>query len=204
MLSILFLVIGMNILISSQVFNSISWREKLILSPYLIKHDGQWYRLFSHSWIHADWQHLLFNMASLYFLGDLILNNWLDLYGDIKGTGIFLFLYIAGGVAATIFPYLKNQDNSSYRALGASGAVSAVIFAAILWNPTMRLGILFIPFPIPAYIFGPLYLLIEYFAMRNIKTGVAHDAHLGGALFGILFVLFLNLDKGKEFVNLFF
>jgi len=197
-------VIGMNILISSQVFNSISWREKLILSPYLIKHDGQWYRLFSHSWIHADWQHLLFNMASLYFLGDLILNNWLDLYGDIKGTGLFLFLYIAGGVAATIFPYLKNQDNSSYRALGASGAVSAVIFAAILWNPTMRLGILFIPFPIPAYIFGPLYLLIEYFAMRNIKTGVAHDAHLGGALFGILFVLFLNLDKGKDFVNLFF
>jgi len=201
---ILFVVIGMNILISSQVFNSISWRDKLILSPYLIKHDGQWYRLFSHSWIHADWQHLLFNMASLYFLGDLILNNWLDLYGDIKGTGLFLFLYIAGGVAATIFPYLKNQDNSSYRALGASGAVSAVIFAAILWNPTMRLGILFIPFPIPAYIFGPLYLLIEYFAMRNIKTGVAHDAHLGGALFGILFVLFLNLDKGKDFVNLFF
>ena len=201
---ILFVVIGMNILISAQVFKSNAWRDKLILSPYLIKHDGQWYRLFSHSWIHADWQHLLFNMASLYFLGDLILNNWLDLYGDIKGTGLFLFLYIAGGVAATIFPYLKNQDNSSYRALGASGAVSAVIFSAILWNPTMKLGILFIPFPIPAYIFGPLYLLIEYFAMRNIKTGVAHDAHLGGALFGILFVLFLNLDKGKDFVNLFF
>ena len=194
----------MNILISSQVFKSNAWREKLILSPYLIKHDGQWYRLFSHSWIHADWQHLIFNMASLYFLGDLILNNWLDLYGDIKGTGLFLFLYLAGGVAATIFPYFKNQDNSSYRALGASGAVSAVIFAAILWNPTMKLGILFIPFPIPAYIFGPLYLLIEYFAMRNIKTGVAHDAHLGGALFGILFVLCLNLDKGKDFVHLFF
>ena len=204
MLSILFVVIGMNILISYQVFKSNEWRDKLILSPYLIKHDGQWYRLFSHSWIHADWQHLLFNMASLYFLGDLILNNWIDLYGYTKGTGLFLFLYFAGGVAATIFPYFKNQDNSSYRALGASGAVSAVIFAAILWNPTMKLGILFIPFPIPAYIFGPLYLLIEYFAMRNIKTGVAHDAHLGGALFGILFVLFLNLDKGKDFVNLFF
>jgi membrane associated rhomboid family serine protease len=197
-------VIGVNILISSQVFKSNAWRDKLILSPYLIKHNGQWYRLFSHSWIHADWQHLLFNMVSLYYLGGEILNMWLKPYGDIKSTGLFLFLYIAGGVAATIFPYLKNQDNPSYRALGASGAVSAVIFAAILWNPNMRLGILFIPFPIPAYIFGPLYLLIEYFAMRNIKTGVAHDAHLGGALFGILFVLFLNLDKGKEFVNLFF
>ena len=204
MLIILFLVIGVNILISSQVFKSNKWREKLIFSPYLIKYYGQWYRLFSHSWIHADWQHLIFNMASLYFLGDLILNNWIDVYGDLKGTGLFLFLYLAGGVAATIFPYLKNQDNSSYRALGASGAVSAVIFAAILWNPTMKLGILFIPFPIPAYIFGPLYLLIEYFAMRNIKTGVAHDAHLGGALFGILFVLCLNLDKGKDFVHLFF
>ena len=199
----LLLIISLNVLISYRSFDN-QLMEKLLFSPYLIKYNNQWYRLFTHSWIHADWQHLIFNMASLYFLGDLILNNWLDLYGDIKGTGLFLFLYIAGGVAATIFPYLKNQDNSSYRALGASGAVSAVIFAAILWNPTMKLGILFIPFPIPAYIFGPLYLLIEYFAMRNIKTGVAHDAHLGGALFGILFVLFLNLDKGKEFVNLFF
>ena len=198
------MVIGMNILISSQVFKSNAWREKLILSPYLIKHDGQWYRLFSHSWIHADWQHLLFNMVSLYYLGGKILNMWQDTYGDIKSTGLFLFLYIAGGVAATIFPYLKNQDNSSYRALGASGAVSAVIFATILWHPIMKLGLPFIPVGIPAYIFGPLYLLIEYFAMRNIKTGVAHDAHLGGALFGILFVLFLNLDKGKDFVNLFF
>ena len=201
--TILLLIIGLNVLISYRSFDN-QLMEKLLFSPYLIKYNNQWYRLFTHSWIHADWQHLIFNMASLYFLGDLILNNWLDLYGDIKGTGLFLFLYIVGGVAATIFPYLKNKDNSYYRALGASGAVSAVIFAAILWNPTMKLGILFIPFPIPAYIFGPLYLLIEYFAMRNIKTGVAHDAHLGGALFGILFVLFLNLDKGKDFVYLFF
>lgn len=204
MISLVIILVVVNVFISWQAFNNTSLKEKLIFHPYLIKRDKEWYRLFSHSWIHADWQHLIFNMASLYFLGDLILNNWLDLYGDIKGTGLFLFLYIAGGVAATVLPYLKNKENYSYRALGASGAVSAVIFAAILWNPTMKLGILFIPFPIPAYIFGPLYLLIEYFVMRNIKTGVAHDAHLGGALFGILFVLFLNLDKGKDFVNLFF
>lgn len=204
MLIILFLVIVVNILISSQVFKSNKWREKLIFSPYLIKYHGQWYRLFSHSWIHANWQHLLFNMVSLYFLGDLLLNNWLDLYGDLKGTGLFLFLYLAGGTAATIFPYLKNQDNSSYQALGASGAVSAVIFATIIWNPTMTLGIMFFPFPIPAYIYGPIYLAIEYFSMRRGGTGVAHDAHLGGALFGILFVLLLNIEKGKEFLDLFF
>jgi membrane associated rhomboid family serine protease len=88
--------------------------------------------------------------------------------------------------------------------LGASGAVSAVIFAAILWDPSMSLGILFIPFPIPAYIFGPIYLAVEYFSMNRGGTGIAHDAHLGGAVFGILFVLLLNINKGKEFLDLFF
>jgi membrane associated rhomboid family serine protease len=179
--------------------------EKLLFSPYLIKYNNQWYRLFTHSWIHADWQHLLFNMVSLFYIGDVLIKEcWIPAYGEVEGMVLFLILYIIGGVAATVLPYLKNKENYSYRALGASGAVSAVIFAAILWQPNMPLGLLFIPFSIPAYIFGPLYLLIEYFAMRNIKTGVAHDAHLGGALFGILFVLFLNLDKGKDFVHLFF
>ena len=99
---------------------------------------------------------------------------------------------------------MKHQDNPAYRSLGASGAVSAVIFAAILWDPSMLLGIMFLPFPIPAYIFGPIYLAIEYFSMKRGGTGIAHDAHLGGAIFGILFVLLLNFEKGKEFIDLIF
>ncbi len=204
MISLLYVIIGLNCLVSMQAIKDASFKDKLIFSPYLIKHENQWYRLFTHSWIHADWQHLFFNMVSLYFLGEFLLNQWLIDFGVLKGNIIFLLLYLAGGVAATVLPYFKNKDAYSYKALGASGAVSAVIFAAILWNPNMQLGLLFIPFPIPAYIFGPLYLLIEYFAMRNIKSGIAHDAHLGGALFGILFVLFINLDKGKDFLHLFF
>lgn len=200
----LLLIISLNVLISYRSFDN-QLMEKLLFSPYLIKYNNQWYRLFTHSWIHADWQHLLFNMVSLFYIGDVLIKEcWIPAYGEVEGMVLFLILYIIGGVAATVLPYLKNKENYSYRALGASGAVSAVIFAAILWQPNMPLGLLFIPFSIPAYIFGPLYLLIEYFAMRNIKTGVAHDAHLGGALFGILFVLFLNLDKGKDFVHLFF
>ncbi len=204
MISLVIILVAVNVLISWQAFNNASLKEKLIFHPYLIKRDKEWYRLFSHSWIHADWQHLLFNMLSLYFLGDLLLNQWVLDYGLLEGNGLFISLYILGGVAATAIPYSKNQDNYAYRALGASGAVSAVIFAAILWNPTMKLGLLFIPFPIPAYIFGPVYLLIEYYAMRNIKSGIAHDAHFGGALFGIVFVLLINLEKGKAFLNLFF
>ena len=191
-------------MISIQALKNTILMEKFIFSPYQIKHYKDWYRLFSHCWIHADYQHLFFNMLSLYFLGQGLLLDWTYSFGFLTANAIFLLLYIFGGVAATIIPYTRNQDNPSYKALGASGAVSAVIFAAILWNPAMKLGLLFIPFPIPAYIFGPIYLLIEYFAMRNSRSGIAHDAHFGGAIFGILFVLFINLDKGKEFLNLVF
>jgi membrane associated rhomboid family serine protease len=78
-----------------------------------------------------------------------------------------------------------------------------VIFAAILWNPGMQLRLFFIPIDIPAYVFGPLYLLYEYFADKRGNTGIAHDAHIGGALFGILYVLIINIDKGKEFFSYF-
>ena len=143
-------------------------------------------------------------MISLYFLGSTLEYYLIEFYGLQLGVCYLLILYFAGAIFASLPSFLKQQDNSSYRSLGASGAVSAVIFAAILWDPSMRLGILFIPFPIPAYIFGPIYLAIEYFSMKRGGTGIAHDAHLGGAVFGILFVLLLNINKGKEFLDLFF
>ena len=82
--------------------------------------------------------------------------------------------------------------------------MSAVIFAAILWDPQMELMIMFLPIPIPAYIFGPLYLAFEYWADRRGGTGIAHDAHIGGAIFGVLYVLIINIDKGKEFLSALF
>jgi membrane associated rhomboid family serine protease len=178
--------------------------EKLIYSPYRSKHYREYYRMLGHILIHADSTHLIFNMMSLYFLGSLLEKEFMFQYGDLNGEIHFLLLYILGGLFATFIPYIRNQDNSNYRSLGASGAVSAVIFAAIIWNPTMQLGLLFIPIPIPAYIFGPLYLAFEYWADRRGNTGIAHDAHIGGAIFGILYVLIINIDKGKESFNLIF
>jgi membrane associated rhomboid family serine protease len=125
-------------------------------------------------------------------------------YGSLIGTTHFILLYFLGGLASALVIYFRNQDNPSYRSLGASGAVSAVIFASIIWNPTMSLMIMFIPIPIPAYLFGPIYLLIEFFALRRGGTGIAHDAHIGGALFGVLYVLFLDIEKGKQFFELIF
>jgi membrane associated rhomboid family serine protease len=125
-------------------------------------------------------------------------------YGFLIGSIHFLLLYFLGGLASAFVIYFRNQDNASYRSLGASGAVSAVIFASIIWNPTMSLMIMFIPIPIPAYLFGPLYLLIEFFALRRGGTGIAHDAHIGGALFGVLYVLILDIEKGRQFFDLIF
>jgi membrane associated rhomboid family serine protease len=202
--SLLLIIIVATVVVSLNAFKDNRLMERLIYSPYKTKHDHQYYRILSHLLIHGDTTHLIFNMMSFYFLGSILEQQFMFEYGVASGEIHFIVLYILGGVFATLIPYMRNQDNPNYRSLGASGAVSAVVFAAILWNPTMKLGLLFIPIPIPAYIFGPLYLAFEYWADRRGGTGIAHDAHIGGAIFGILYVLIINIDKGKEFFSLIF
>lgn len=202
--SLLIVIIILTVIISLRAFKDPNTMDNLMYMPYRCKHNGEYYRTLGHVLIHADMTHLAFNMFSLYFLGSLLEQNFMFEFGVVKGEIHFLLIYVFGGIFATLIPYARNQDNPNYRSLGASGAVSAVIFASILWNPTMQLGLLFIPFPIPAYIFGPLYLAFEYFADKRGGTGIAHDAHIGGAIFGILYVLIINIDKGKEFFSLIF
>lgn len=202
--TLLKIIIIVTVIVSLNAFKDNTLLDKLIYSPYRSKHNREYYRMLGHILIHADSTHLIFNMMSLYFLGSLLEQEFMFQYGGLNGEIHFLVLYILGGLFATLIPYMRNQDNPNYRSLGASGAVSAVIFAAIIWNPTMELGLLFIPIPIPAYIFGPLYLAFEYWADRRGNTGIAHDAHIGGAIFGILYVLIINIDKGKDFFSIIF
>jgi membrane associated rhomboid family serine protease len=203
-MSLVLIIIGITVLISFSVENKPELKEKMLFMPNRIKHNGEYQRMISSIFIHADLNHLVFNMISLYFLGNLFEQQLIQIYGVQLGSVNFLLLYLLGGVAAEIYPFIRHQDDPYYRSLGASGAVSAVIFAAIFWNPTMNLYLFFIPFPIPAYIFGPIYLAFEYFAMKRGTTNIAHDAHIGGALFGIFFVLLLNPNKGLEFFQAIF
>jgi membrane associated rhomboid family serine protease len=203
-MSLVLIIIGITVLISFSVENKPELKEKMLFMPNRIKHNGEYQRMISSIFIHADLNHLVFNMISLYFLGNLFEQQMVQIYGVQLGSVNFLLLYLLGGVAAEIYPFIRHQDDPYYRSLGASGAVSAVIFAAIFWNPTMDLYLFFIPFPIPAYIFGPIYLAFEYFAMKRGTTNIAHDAHIGGALFGIFFVLLLNPNKGLEFFQAIF
>lgn len=210
-ISILTIIIIITGLVSVSAFNNRSLLERFLFIPYAVKHNNEKIRIFTHMLIHADWMHLIFNMASLYFLGSVFLSmdtamyqgidyGLIQTYGPVMGQLHFLAIYVLGGLVATLMPYYKNQDNPNYRSLGASGAVSAIIFASIIWNPGMKLQLFFIPIGIPAYIFGPLYLAYEWFANKRGGTGIAHDAHIGGAVFGVIYMLIINIDKGKEFL----
>lgn len=204
-----------------KAFNDRAFLERMMFVPYDCKRNNSYHRFLSHMLIHADWGHLIFNMLSLYFLGSALLSRVVDFefvngefepiydglipeFGNIQGQIHFITLYVLGGLFGTLWPFARNQDNPGYRSLGASGAVSAVIFACVIWMPDMRLNPMFIPIGIPAYILGPLYLAYEFYAHKRGGTGIAHDAHIGGAVFGIVYALIINIDKGKAFLDYFF
>ncbi len=195
-------LILITVIVSWQGFQAPHWLDRMTFSPFLAKHHGEWYRFLTHIFIHLDWSHLIFNMLTLYFIGDYIFGEFEQIFGPFKGIYYFLVLYLMGGLFATFYSFYRHQDNSSYRSLGASGAVSAVLFAFVTAHPTQGLMLMFIPIAIPAYIFGPMYLLIEYYAFRKGNTGIAHDAHIAGAIFGILFVLFFLPGYAQYFASL--
>ena len=130
--------------------------------------------------MHADLAHLLFNMITFWAFGPP-----LERY---IGTLRFVLLYAAGLVVSPFISYRKHRDDPGYATLGASGAISAVLFAAIVYNPTMRIMIMFLPIPIPGPLFGVAYLGISWWYGRQSRGRINHDAHFLGALTGLVFV----------------
>jgi membrane associated rhomboid family serine protease len=204
-INVLTLILIVTVLISMQAMQNGNLKERLMYSPYLVKHNNEGYRIFTHLWIHSDVAHLFFNMFSLYALGGMLEMELINEYGRLKGELHFLTIYLLGGLFATLIPYIRNHENPAYRSLGASGAVSAIIFAAILWRPEMELQIIFVPIPFKAYWFGIFYLAYEIWMDKKGNTGIAHDAHIGGAILGIVYVLLVNFDKlanfGQQFTS---
>lgn len=200
----LIVIMVATILISLKAMNDPSMKEKWMYSPYIVKNSKESYRIISHIFIHADMGHLIFNMFTLYFLGRNLEYSLVAEFGLIKGELHFISIYFIGALFATLIPYFRNQDNPGYRSLGASGSVSAVVFAMILWWPEMPLNLIFLPgLDIPAYWFGLFYLAYEIYMDKRGNTGIAHDAHLGGAVLGIIYILVINPQKGMDFINIF-
>lgn len=199
---ITYLLLAVTILVSVKAFSDEGFKQKLMLNPYDVVHNKNWYRCFTHAFIHADFMHLGFNMFALYIFGENIELSLIAKFGN-KGYLYYGLLYLGGILFSTLWSIAKNKNNPYYNSLGASGAVSAVIFSYILFFPMQKMGIF--PFPpiIPAFIFGPLLLVLEYIMAKRGGTGIAHDAHISGALFGIVFMGILDyhilLDFFKQF-----
>ena len=187
-------------------FIALTQREymaKLEYNPYLVHHRGQWYRMLTHALIHADFYHLAVNMWVLYMFGSGVEGRFQSMFGGV-GKIYFLGLYILGVLFATLPAYRKHKDNFSYNAVGASGAVSAVVFAGIFMNPTAPLGLLFIPIRLPAVVFGVLYLAYEVYMDRRAGPNdrIAHDAHYYGAIFGVVFCILARPSLVLDFIYL--
>ena len=181
-------IIVITCLVSFSAFSSEKILNDLIMYPVEVKAKNQWYRFLTSGLLHGDWMHLIFNMVTLFMFGQYVENGC----EQLSGKWMYLVLYFGGMVVADIPSYLKHQNDYNYRSLGASGAVSAVVFTGILFDPTNRIGFFFIPPIIPAYIFGPLYLMYCIYAAKQSNDNINHDAHLWGALFGLAFPLALH------------
>ncbi|MBW7844189.1 MAG: rhomboid family intramembrane serine protease [Bacteroidia bacterium] len=170
-------------------YNNAVYRQ-LILNPYLVKEKKEWYRLFSSGLMHADFLHLFVNMFVLYSFGNVVEFYYQIVFGDVS-KWIFILLYITSIAAANFSTQYKYQNSSYYNSLGASGAVSAVVFTSILFDPFNKIY-LYGLIGIPGIILGILYLGYSYYMSKRNSDNTNHEAHFYGAVYGVLFTLVLK------------
>jgi membrane associated rhomboid family serine protease len=181
-----FIIIGLTVLVSWQAFEKPRLLDRLILWPPAIDRRHQYDRLVTHGFIHADWQHLLFNMITLFFFGRAIE----PLFAEYMGPLGFVIFYLSAIVVAILPTYLRHRHDPHYRSLGASGGVSAVLFAFILLQPWSLIFVFFLP--VPAIVYAVVYVGYSFYAERLGQDNVNHNAHLSGAAYGVLFMLMME------------
>lgn len=196
------IIIAVTVVVSITAMDNDVLKGKMMFNAYLIHKQKQWYRLFSNGLIHADYMHLAFNMYSLYIFGGSVeaMYRDSDVFGE-KGTLFYILLYVTGIAMSSLYSFEKHKNNIYYNALGASGAVSAVIFAFIALAPSQKLMLLIIPIPIPAYLFGLIFLGIEYYMGKRGQSNIGHDAHFWGAIYGVAFTFILKPSLLQSFIE---
>ncbi len=175
-------IIAANVIISYKGFEDYGFFERYKFNVGAVRR-GEQFRMFSSGFLHADTTHLLMNMLTLYFFADGVI----DSVGDVN----FVIIYVLSLLLGSLFSLYFHQNEYQYSAIGASGAVTGVLYAAILLDPSMSLMLFFIPIPIPAYVFGIGYLLYSIYGMKNKVGNIGHDAHFGGAIGGLVVTLIM-------------
>lgn len=180
-------ILAITCVISFMAFKNSRLMNDLILWPPAIARQREYHRLVTYGLVHADFSHLLVNMLTLYFFGQAMEG----FFARVLGTFGFALFYIGGLVVSILPTYLKNRGNTNYRSLGASGAVSAVLFAFILLAPWEKIYVFF-AIPIPAIVYAVLYTGYSIYMDRRGQGNVNHSAHLWGAAYGVVFTMLMN------------
>lgn len=203
--SVTLLIIVFTALVSISAFSKPELIFKYQFNPYQVAHRKQWYRFFSHALVHGDWMHLIINMLVLYFFGSAVEKYYVFYFGPIKGLIFFILLYATALVAASLTTFEKYRDQPHYNAVGASGAVSALLFASVAFNPWMKIYLYGI-IGLPGIIWALIYVAYSYYMGKKGQDNINHEAHLWGGVFGFVFTMLLKpslfmifIDKLKDF-----
>lgn len=188
-------IIAVTCLVSFMAFSNPGLVQRMLMWPYKIKRERQVERFVTHGFIHADGTHLLFNMITLYFFGSAMEKLYISIAGQLG----FVFFYILGLVVSSLPDYFRYRDVPGYMSLGASGAVSGVLFGFILLQPWATIYIFVIP--VPAILYAVAYIIYSVVMDKKKSDNVAHSAHLWGAVYGVAMTLILKPALFEVFVR---
>jgi membrane associated rhomboid family serine protease len=192
------MIFGITVISSLIAFGDQRLMKKLMLNPYRMTHYNTWYEVITSGLIHADWMHLAFNMLSLYFFASL--EYFMTQRAGSVGHLYFGIVYLGSMILGDLTTILKQKENPVYFSLGASGAISGIIFSFILFDPTNRISFFFLPM-MPAPLFAVIYVAISIWGSKSRYSNINHDAHLWGALFGFAFTAALFPGILPEFIE---
>lgn len=193
------ILIVISVAVSYAAFNSPKLMDQLQFNASKIVHKHEYHRLVTHAFVHANWEHLLVNMIVLYSFGGAIEMYFREYFGNNHILYYFL-LYFGGILTSNLYALVKHRNNYFYNAVGASGAVAAIVFTAIFFDPWNKI-LFFMVLPIPGIVFAALYLVYSYQMSIKQKDNVAHDAHFLGALYGFIFPILVNPQLFETFLD---
>lgn len=194
-------IIILTVIVSIAAFNNEELFQRFRFNAWLIKEKKQSWRFFTYAVLHAGWMHLLVNMFVFFSFGRFVEQAFIQVFGIGQGLLYFVLLYVGGVLFSTLYDYSKQKANPYYDAVGASGAVAAVLFSSILLAPVNSLFIFPIPFPVPAWLFGVLYLVYSAYMGKKGADNIGHNAHFFGAIFGLAFTIVINPSFVESFIN---
>ena len=181
-------LLGLIIIVANLIISSRGFKDDIFFNKYQFEirklRQGEYYRLFTAGFLHVNFTHLLFNMLTFYFFVSFVFSA--------LGPIISCLLYIGSLIIGNLFAYIFHYNQYSYSAVGASGAVTGVLFSSLLLYPSIELMLFFIPIPIPGYLFGIIYMIYTLYGMKTQNDNIGHTAHFGGAIGGILATIIFN------------